>query len=261
VLDEVKPSEVYVSGGEPLVHSKITQFLEVLKARGVHTILASNANNLSKLRETIPYVDMLQVSLDGIEEDHDDLRGYGNFRLVISNLKDIRHEIGKRLRVSFTVWKEKMVAPDYMSEFLEIIRDEVFPHEVILNVLLPAGRGNNLEWQSLVAKELQIRQQGIEIGRKLGLTVVTHRGSRFNGQFSCPGGHNLVFYGLNGYSGCSWLYKHNTGFVSHNIEEVRKAFDKLRADRSKVGESGCPFLAFASTGDLLGRDPLWHPKE
>lgn len=73
---------VVIEGGEPLLYSALNELIEFSMNLNITTTVATNA--------TIPlegiYPDKFYVSVDGMEKQHDALRGEGAFRKMTSNL-------------------------------------------------------------------------------------------------------------------------------------------------------------------------------
>lgn len=90
---------------EPLLAPELPKMLELCKQRG-HTVkISTNGFLLAKRAEEIsPYVDNVQVSLDGPEEIHDAIRGKGFFSAAIEGIKvlrDINDEV--EIEINYTV--------------------------------------------------------------------------------------------------------------------------------------------------------------
>lgn len=96
---------VTISGGEPLVHRK---FWDTIKFANEKTQLRISVNtNGTTLRQDsvkrlLDYgIDDIQVSVDGLEEIHDFIRGRGRFRRTTEAIK-LASDAGIRVRIGFT---------------------------------------------------------------------------------------------------------------------------------------------------------------
>jgi MoaA/NifB/PqqE/SkfB family radical SAM enzyme len=95
-LERMKIKEVDVSGGEPFVRKDIWEILEYLASKKISVNITTNftlltEEDIKRLFETS--VSRLQISLDGIEETHDVIRGQKNtFNRVIKNIELFRKE-------------------------------------------------------------------------------------------------------------------------------------------------------------------------
>lgn len=86
--------KLMISGGEPLIHSRFWELMEILRSYELRVVLLSNGTLINKVtaRKLSSYVHEVQVSIDGIRS-HDLLRGKGSFARSmkgISNLSESR---------------------------------------------------------------------------------------------------------------------------------------------------------------------------
>lgn len=85
-----------LSGGEPLVHPEILPLLEHLFAlKGTEVVILTNGILVEKIftckafpKERLHF----QISLDGLSDEHDALRGKGNFATLEERLKWLKSE-------------------------------------------------------------------------------------------------------------------------------------------------------------------------
>lgn len=76
-----------VSGGEPLLHSRFAEFNERLPDFPFRAILLTNGTLLDEAAIRRLRFHEVQVSLDGLEESHDLIRGRGNYRKTLRALE------------------------------------------------------------------------------------------------------------------------------------------------------------------------------
>ncbi len=84
---------VGVSGGEPLMFSSLHGVLEHARALGMATTVTTNGMLLDqkRLRDLRELVDLIAISLDGVEESHNRMRGNPRaFELITRRLNDVR---------------------------------------------------------------------------------------------------------------------------------------------------------------------------
>ncbi len=80
---------VAFEGGEPLLRSDLVDILAFSRSLPLHTSLITNGTLLeSKIDEIAPYINgVVYVSLDGLEETHDAIRGVGgSFRKSVRGI-------------------------------------------------------------------------------------------------------------------------------------------------------------------------------
>ncbi len=102
-------------GGEPLLRKDIAEILEESSKR-FHTSMVTNGWLLAgKVREIEDYLNFAFVSLDGVGELHDRLRGIsGSFQKAIEGIRSARGRIP--MAISSTITRENMQqAPDLVN--------------------------------------------------------------------------------------------------------------------------------------------------
>lgn len=87
-FEEMQGLRVLITGGEPLIHSRFEEINEMLPRSFIRKILFTNGLLLSKKILTNLNVDEIQISIDGLENAHDSLRGKGTFKKTIGAVKN-----------------------------------------------------------------------------------------------------------------------------------------------------------------------------
>lgn len=102
-IDEVsvfKPSIITLSGGEPFLYLGWEEIANYIKQKNIKTALITNGVLLDKFAdEIINNVDILHISLDGLENIHNKIRGSGVFEKVISNIRHLQKKNEKKPQV------------------------------------------------------------------------------------------------------------------------------------------------------------------
>jgi len=95
-LNELKKAgtrRITIEGGEPLMRRDIDDLMDYIRSLGMEMSLCTNGTLLEK---HVPAVkrnaDLVVISLDGSRDNHDTLRGHGNFDKVIRALNLCREE-------------------------------------------------------------------------------------------------------------------------------------------------------------------------
>lgn len=114
------------TGGEPLLHNEIHQFLRMAKEMGFITTLTTNALLYPKKAKSIKgLVDMLHFSLDFADAaQHDEVRGVGCFGFVMDSIK-IAKELGEKPDILFTAMNENIEELDKIYESISLPNDLV----------------------------------------------------------------------------------------------------------------------------------------
>ena len=99
--------QINLTGGEPLLHPNFFEFLEEITKRKFRFSILTNGTMIDKgTAKKIKYYNPLfvQISLDGIKETHDNIRGNGNFEKALQGIDNLKSE-GVKVLVSFTAQK------------------------------------------------------------------------------------------------------------------------------------------------------------
>jgi MoaA/NifB/PqqE/SkfB family radical SAM enzyme len=80
-----------LTGGEPLLHPQIVDFIKELKRRGFYCSLTTNGTFLSATASQLceSKLDLLVVSIDGDQAIHDATRGLGAYERAIAGIQEV----------------------------------------------------------------------------------------------------------------------------------------------------------------------------
>jgi radical SAM protein with 4Fe4S-binding SPASM domain len=76
-----------ISGGEPLLYSRLTRFLKEISSLKIRRVLLTNGTLINRKNIRMLDVEEIQFSLDGWESGHEKLRGRGSFAKTIEGIK------------------------------------------------------------------------------------------------------------------------------------------------------------------------------
>ena len=148
-LKRLGVSVVDFTGGEPLLHRQIHEFVGLAHDMGFITTLTTNCLLYPKYAERLRgKVDMLHFSLDSSEKEvHDRGRGVACFDFVLESIR-VARELGERPDVLFTVFRQNLA--DLERVYEQITR----PNKLVL-ILNPAFEYGDVETgEQLTAAEL-----------------------------------------------------------------------------------------------------------
>ncbi len=123
LVDEISDYAVRLTltGGEPLVHPGFFRILERAKEKGLSirlltngTLLEEHAKELGRLLDA--RIDEVQVSLDGLKQTHDSIRGEGSYEKATAGIKALVRE-NLPVSVAFTL------VPENRGEALPLYRE------------------------------------------------------------------------------------------------------------------------------------------
>ena len=152
VLETVRQAQremfasVVITGGEPLVHTRIDRILEGLrhfdrKAMGLvlRTSLGFPVSENLLLSVCRTFTEIV-VSVDGDEESHDDRRGQGRYGRTVENLRWIK-ELGYISRVGICATLDQRQREGKAGRSVEKLCGELSIAKLRFRPILPLGRG------------------------------------------------------------------------------------------------------------------------
>jgi MoaA/NifB/PqqE/SkfB family radical SAM enzyme len=127
------------TGGEPLLHQQLPEFLSLAKEMGFITTVTTNTLLYPKLAHKLKgLIDMLHFSLDSNERSkHDQMRGVACFDFVMDSIK-IAKSLGERPDILFTVFEHNV------NEIEKVYNEICVPNQLML-LLNPAFEYNAVD--------------------------------------------------------------------------------------------------------------------
>ncbi|HTG01151.1 MAG TPA: radical SAM protein [Nitrospirota bacterium] len=134
-FERMQGLRVLITGGEPLLYSKFDEINEMLPDFFLRKVLFTNGTLLDKTVIKGLKVDEIQVSIDGLEESHDFIRGQGTFRQSIGAVRNA-------LDAGFAVSVSTMVHRCNLADFegMERTFRELGIKDWTVDIPAPAGR-------------------------------------------------------------------------------------------------------------------------
>jgi len=117
-FEEMQGLRLLISGGEPLLHTQFWRINDLLMDYDFRSVLLSNGNLITKEVAKKLRAHEVQVSLDGIMEGHEMLRGRGTFRKALTAI-DYLQEAGIQLSVATMIHKGNLKEFDSLAALLE----------------------------------------------------------------------------------------------------------------------------------------------
>ncbi len=113
--------KLMISGGEPLLHSKFRELMEILPSYELRVVVLSNGTLIRKkeAKKLSEYIDEVQVSIDGIKS-HDLLRGKGSYDKAMRGVSALQ---GSGVQVSIATMVHRYNATEFedMKKFFSEI--------------------------------------------------------------------------------------------------------------------------------------------
>lgn len=249
VLDEFEAMQglrAIITGGEPLLHRDFGGINAILPRYALRKILVTNGTLLSpEILRSLNF-DEIQVSIDGLEEAHDAIRGKGAFRKAMSSVKDA-------LAAGFDVSVSTMVHPKNLRDFDELAETFRIMGVKDWTVDIPCPEGNlrdNPAFSLPPEKSGGYLRYGWGQGLHGGAASETH---------AC-GLHLMAVMADGGCARCAFYAERPVGQISDGLRECWKRLKPTRLDDLKCDcdllaacRGGCRYRA-ELLGDPLGKD-------
>ncbi len=182
-----------ITGGEPLAHPDLFWLLEEAGNRGITTAVLTNGTLIGR-REAAELkrldVDYVQVSLDGLRDTHDKIRGEGSFDLAIRGIRELKAQ-GIYVTVAFTAQRENHKELGRLADFCNNLGADKLWFD---RVVIPKDEDkNNLslsskEYSALCRKASRLNRQGkISCARSLQFIPCKEKSI-----YSCNAGSRLL---------------------------------------------------------------------
>jgi radical SAM protein with 4Fe4S-binding SPASM domain len=148
---EISPS-FHFTGGEPILHSDLFAILNYARHCGFTTSLLSNGTLITEsVAQQLKQAEVqdVQISLDGLEQTHDSIRGKGSFIRALRGIENLVCQ-GINTYINLTLSRLNM---GEIEGLVSLVRD-LGVHSVTYSRLVSCGRGKELTSQMLTADEL-----------------------------------------------------------------------------------------------------------
>lgn len=284
------PTRITFTGGDPLLKKEIYEIIRYSRSKGIQIGILGNPNFLDdttaqKLKSL--GVDSYQLSLDGTETTHDELRRRkGSFQDTIRAIH-VLEKVGINSPIMFTL--HKLNANELIPVIRTVAKEGASSFDFAR--LVPSGNGEDLsdqmlepqEYRSLLLEVLNeyriLQEQGCRtrFGRKDHLWTLLYQ--ELGLLKSLPQNSNKV------YGGCGIGWKHLTILADGRVLACRRLPIEIgKVPNQKIGEifiksrelnqirqienmekcskcnllavcRGCPAIPYATTGDYLAPDP------
>ncbi|MBU4070360.1 MAG: radical SAM protein [Nanoarchaeota archaeon] len=254
---------VLITGGEPFLRKDLEKILHYSKSLNLKVFLATNGTLLDKknIKFIKKYVDKINISLDGVSKFHDMIRGRkGLFKETLDKInKIIQEEIP--LSISFTAQDNNYFQIEELVNYLNkkgILENNFLNIKRFINI----GRGlkNNLDlskknYFNVVKIVEKLKKDGINISFKDPLYSL-----KFGRGYGCYAGiHILSIKNTGDVWICTKVEKSLGNIKEDSLINIWNNSDILRNLREKSNETikGCRAAAYAFSGDLFSKDPIF----
>lgn len=171
-----------ITGGEPLLRKDLVQILEWIRQRGFDIYLLTNGTLITKQWAGILAglgLKGVQVSMEGPEDIHEDIRGKGSFSSALSGVRSLL-EVGLEVTLNTTL---SDLNADYFMDTISVA-SSLGVQRLGFSRLVPSGKGVGLLNRVLNKDKLKELYNAISSMNVNGLEIVT--GDPVASQMSLP---------------------------------------------------------------------------
>lgn len=237
-----------VTGGEPLMHSQFWKLNELLTDQPFYRILLTNATLMGDKEAQALNFDEVQVSLDGMEEGHDFLRGKGSFKRAMAGIESLRKA---RKTLSIATMVHARMVEDF--EELALLVKSIGAREWSLDV--PALKGRMEAEPSLL---LPWQEASTFVSQSFG--GGPHSAS--HGDYAC-GTHLCAVMADGRVCKCGLMDKEPLGSIQEGLRQCwlrnrPMSLPQLQCQCPYLNQcrGGCRYRALKFSRSILGPDPL-----
>ncbi len=277
---------IALAGGEPLVRQDIFEIISYIKSKGMEVFINTNGTliNENTIKKLIDVgINNIEISVDGLKEDHDFIRGEGTFDKVLDAL-EICEKYNVKVGIMSTLFKHNY---KNIPNFIDFFHDKNVIGIGFLR-FIPSGRGKDND--KILSMNTSERKKAIEMvynkrlqyGEQFYLKIETplsylvakeHENLMKKHQYmsfterGCDGGILSCQILSDGtVTFCPQMEKGNYNLHEHSMEFIWKndPYFKLLRTRELKGKcgrcehknicGGCRVDAFLNTGDILQED-------
>jgi radical SAM protein with 4Fe4S-binding SPASM domain len=117
-FEEIQGLRLLLSGGEPLLHPRFWEINEVLRDHAFRSVLLSNGTLITKEIAKRLHVHEVQVSLDGMKEGHESIRGKGAFEKTLHAIDHLQ-EADIRVSIATMIHRENLNQFDSLASLIQ----------------------------------------------------------------------------------------------------------------------------------------------
>jgi radical SAM protein with 4Fe4S-binding SPASM domain len=117
-FEEIQGLRLLLSGGEPLLNPHFWEINQILREFPFRSILLSNGTLITKETAKKLRVHEVQVSLDGMKEGHESIRGEGIFEKTLQAIDNLR-EANIRVSVATMIHRENLKEFDKLASLIQ----------------------------------------------------------------------------------------------------------------------------------------------
>jgi len=288
-LDRLGTSVISLAGGEPLLRPDLCKIVEAVTKKGILLFLNSNGQLL-----TLDYAKRLkssglshiEISIDGLEKNHDIIRGKGTFKKAIEGFNNAR-KAGLSVGVMTVVCRQNVNDVEKLIDF--------FYKKKAIGIgfirFKPVGRGKEVkDWEmspqerkilikSVYKKKVFYSQKNFNVKVETPVSILAAQNYpdflKNNAYIyergvirGCPGGIISMHINADGtVTSCSQMPITVGSIYKSKVKDLWENSDLFLKLRSRIYNGkcstcpnlsicgGCRTAAYLNSGDVMGEDP------
>ena len=262
--------EISFTGGETLLYDRLIELVDYTKSQDVfikpYILTNGTIPPKDELLECLVCNDVgVQISIDGTEEIHDEIRGVGNYHKAVTGIKRYL-AAGLRISVHYVIMRRNVKA---IPEFVKVMED-LGIKRVNFSSLVPIGPGAQEEMLTPIENRDVIESIAfLQKKRSISLLSTRPLWSTVGSSGFCPVGYTTLTIDPSGkFLPCRRLpitlgdARHDTffrvWFGSEFLQKMREREKHIKTcgvcTQTNVC-GGCRAIAYAVTGDAFAPDP------
>lgn len=244
-FEEMQGLRVIITGGEPLLHTKFKELNNILPRFSVRKLLFSNGLLLNRAIIEELNFEEIQISIDGLEDSHDSIRGKGTFKRAMDSIRLIK-EAGLNVSVATIIHPKNLGDLDKLEKILMDMEIKTWTIDI------PCNQGRLRSNKELIMSP----EEGGKYLR-YGFGEDLHSPSS---DFGC-GLHLMAVTAKGEIAKCTFYSDRKVGLIGDGLREcwqkikpVRLTDLKCDCEYIEVCRGGCRYRAEILTGDPSGKD-------
>ncbi|MFB3884058.1 MAG: radical SAM protein [Thermodesulfobacteriota bacterium] len=117
-FEEIQGLRLLISGGEPLLHPHFWEMNDVLRDYAFRSVLLSNGTLITREIAGRFRVHEVQLSLDGMKEGHESIRGEGTFEKALQAIENLQ-EANIQVSIATMIHRKNLKEFDQLSSFIQ----------------------------------------------------------------------------------------------------------------------------------------------
>lgn len=116
-FEEIQGLRLLLSGGEPLLHPHFWEINDILRHYAFRSVLLSNGTLITRDVSKRLQVHEVQISLDGMKEGHEAIRGKGTFEKAVSAINFLQ-EVKIRVSIATMIHRKNLKEFDTLASLI-----------------------------------------------------------------------------------------------------------------------------------------------